>query len=368
MPILIQRNGTWTNADTLNIKDAGVWKQVNEAYIKQAGAWVLAYAAEVVAVVTNSINNLSIQSLFAPDDWASTTKKKRVVINAGVTVGSTNAGTPALQTGTARGSILTIENKGTIAGAGGAANGGAGGHAMNVQQASVTVINTGNIYGGGGGGGLGGQGGTGGAGNIVSSERQPASGFSYTAGGSSLTYWNRMASGNQCWIRWQTTGGTGGAGNYYAGSDPYSTITTFTAPDGWTYLRGALMSSYQANITWSIARERTVNTPTNGEAGGTGGNGGSGQGSNVAQANGVDGAGGAVGGTNAGTGGQGGTGGNGGSWGQAGTAGATGNTGSAGNAGGGSAGAGGAAGGAAGAAITGVPRTLQNTGTILGAY
>ncbi|TKW60849.1 MAG: hypothetical protein DI628_08145 [Blastochloris viridis] len=306
--------------------------------------------AEAVAYIASNANNVNIQSLFSGADWANSTRPKRVVINSGVTVGSTNPATAALLTGTGRGSNLIIQNSGTIAGAGGAANGGAGGPAINSQQTGVTITNAGNIYGGGGGGGRGGNGGSGGAGSI---QQVVQEGPYY----SSSYRWYFMDFGGYYYGDIVWAGTTLRINN---GNEPASP---------WAYGGYLYYKSYPSGEgPNAIYRTYESNTPTTGGAGGTGGNGGAGQGSNQARANGVGGSAGAAGGTNAGTGGTGGTGGNGGTWGVAGTAGATGNTGGSGNAGAGLAGAAGTAGGAAGAAITGSGYTVTNTGSILGAY
>ena len=130
--------------------------------------------AEVVAHIAANVNNVNLQTLFGAADWADAAKTKRVIVDPGVTVGSTAAGTAAMFTGTGRGKDLVIENKGTIVGAGGAPNGGAGGNALQVQQTGVTVLNSGNLYGGGGGGG---KGGTGGGGQYSTTVNEPASGW-----------------------------------------------------------------------------------------------------------------------------------------------------------------------------------------------
>ena len=59
------------------------------------------------------------------------------------------------------GGSLVINNAGTIIGAGGISNGGAGGHAITMNN-TTTINNSGTISGGGGAGGNGGNGGTGG--------------------------------------------------------------------------------------------------------------------------------------------------------------------------------------------------------------
>ena len=93
-----------------------------------------------------------------------------VNIAAGVAIGSTSTGQPALTTGPfASGSSITINNAGTIAGAGGDGgtdaghnltscpnyNGLPGGNALDIATGGVVVNNTGTIGGGGGGGGAG---------------------------------------------------------------------------------------------------------------------------------------------------------------------------------------------------------------------
>ncbi len=281
---------------------------------------------EVVAYVSSSTNNLIISSLFNNGDWIDGTKRKRVVINSGVTIGSTAAATPALLTGTGRLNSLVIHNSGTIAGAGGAANSGSGGHALQVQETSVTVVNTGNIYGGGGGGGQGGAG----SGTTLGT-RDPTSGFRYSVDFSSNPptdyVWLDAGSGSgvQTNIIWNDAA--------VAVGFPYDSTEWDTG--GYRYYRGVKQGT--TNF-YSVARQVITTGST------TGGAGGRGQGSDGAATSGL------AGGTNAGTGGAGGT------WGQAGA------TGTAGNAGSGS------AGGPAGAAITGSGYTVSNTGTILGTY
>ncbi len=287
--------------------------------------------AEVVVTIAANANNVNLQSLFDAGDWASAVKTKRVIINTGVTVGSTSAATAALLTGTGRGKDLIIENRGTVAGAGGAVNGGAGGAAINSQQSGVSIINTGNIYGGGGGGGRGGNGGAGSY-NVVTNNgwQQSYNEWHWSARKPDIfeIFWNGA-------VIVRTTYSSVGA------------ISSYTT-GGYTYTRYA---SNGDGTRFAISRYYTTGT-----TGGAGGNGGRGQGSDGAA---TAGAGGAAGGTNAGTGGKGG---NGGGYGAAGAAGATGGSG---NAGGGAAGS---AGGAAGRAVAGSGYTVTNTGSILGAY
>lgn len=344
MVLSVKSAGSWATVKDLFVKHAGAWVPVQKAFVKSAGAWVEYYAAEVVAIVSASVNDLDVSTLFSPEDWAST-KKKRVIIQPGVVVGATSVATAALRTGTGRGGLLFIENGGDIRGAGGAANGGAGGPAVNVQEAGLSLDNSGFIRGGGGGGGKGGTGGTGGQGYYQ-------------------TYYQEgphYDGGNYRWIS-----GTG-AHFKWAGATYYPAAATSYQVGNIIYYRGAFQSENSSQEMYAIYRRVFYNVYTNGGAGGPGGNGGVGIGHGQSATTGAGGAGGGAPGTNAGWGGTGGTGGTGGSWGQPGTAGATGNTGGGGNYTGGLAGAAGGAGGAAGAAITGLARTLFNTGTIQGA-
>jgi hypothetical protein len=113
------------------------------------------------AVIAKNTPNVNIRAILIANGWngvaAITTS---VTINAGVIVYSTSTDTPALDTGGPYpvGSVITLINKGTILGAGGAGGnsnnkpGLHGGLALNAS-AAVTIDNTGGIIAGGGGGG-----------------------------------------------------------------------------------------------------------------------------------------------------------------------------------------------------------------------
>ncbi|MBB3445883.1 hypothetical protein [Rhizobium sp. BK379] len=337
MSISVKNNGTWTLVKSVYVRQAGVWVPAQKVLEKNAGTWTQVYAAEVVATISANTNNVVVQNLFSAADWADQ-KKKRIEILPGVIIGSTSAGTPALRTGTGGVGEIIINNAGSIHGAGGAANSGAGGHAINVQQTGITINNSGAIRGGGGG-----RGGNGGPGYYYSTATE---GPVYQRSGGAY-YWLRTGA-NQDTILWA---GSVILSSGYPEADPRSI-------GAYTYHRYAFVEyggqddPYPPDRYFSLYREYTV---TNYTSGGGGGNGGRGQGSDGSL---TGGSGGAAGGSNAGTGGTGAAGGN---WG---LAGGTGATGGGGNNGGGTAGA---AGGAAGAAITGSARTLNNTGTINGA-
>jgi hypothetical protein len=89
---------------------------------------------------------------------------KQLVIGSGHTIGSTNPSNAALTIETNGVGLITVTNEGNIQGAGGTANGGTGGNALEVAgSVSVTLVNNGTIKSGGGGGGAGGAGGAGSA-------------------------------------------------------------------------------------------------------------------------------------------------------------------------------------------------------------
>ena len=75
---------------------------------------------------------------------------KEIVIDSGVELGATSTSQEALQIDSGLSGSMTITNNGTLSGAGGAANGGAGGDAFEANV-SCTLINNGTIRAGGGG-------------------------------------------------------------------------------------------------------------------------------------------------------------------------------------------------------------------------
>src|SRR6185437_5509924 len=291
-----------------------------------------------------------------------------LTINSGVTVGASNSWW-ALDIGQfPAGSIITINNYGSIQGQPGAgggyySGGGQGGHCINAAYGSQTMTinnySSGQIIAGGGGGGSGGpggQGGSGGGGYYNYNYWSPAQ-WSQAAGNYYFVEWDSYH--NYYYYYWGNTlvasgsGNPGQVGNYLRQGQ----MTTGTGYSGGE--NGVNYTIYY----YAISQLWTGTTYTSGGAGGGGGIGGAGGHgtgygtSAVAGAGGAGGAGGGAPGTNAGwggTGGTGGTGGSGGGWGSYGGAGATGytgNTGGAGNNGGGyggGAGQGGAGGGAPG--------------------
>jgi hypothetical protein len=279
---------------------------------------------EIVKYITSNTTNADAQSYFGSTDWTRSVRK-RLVINGGVVVGSTNPSAAALSITAGVVGAFVLENNGSIQGAGGlggvanGGNGGKGGNAIIINNkgtgGTVSITNNGNIYAGGGGGGAGTKGGTGGQGG----------------------------SGSNTYLASQSFPNAGNCTSYF-------NLCFFGAPSPG---RTAACNAYNAQCCGSTngcpnneyATEST--TGGNGGEGGNGGNGGVGQGYAQSAAGGAAGSGGAsggAGGTNAGSGGNGGTGGTGGTGGGLGADGSngsqgnTGDTGASGNVGSGSGG------------------------------
>lgn len=308
------RNGANVPSNNGNVPTAGAFR-----FGQMRGA-----INEIILAATSGAN-VDISGLFGAN-WTSTVPK-RLTVPAGVTIGGTGSSAaliiPSNMSGT-----LEIDNAGSILGFGGAANGGAGGNAIQNLSSGVTINNTGLLAGGGGGGGLGGTGGQGST-NVLT--------YYYSYFG---YIWVDHKEDNYAYFRWNNSQTNLGNSLYYGGvSSPYQG----------TY-RGAIRDTGPNPAYYEVGRYITSYFN-----GGSGGSGGIGQGYNQANTSGSSGA---SGGTNAGTGG---TGASGATYGNAGS---TGSTGANGNSTNGSAGS---AGGAAGAAVTGTSVTMNNTGTLAGA-
>ena len=320
---------------------------------------------------SSGATNQDASAIFG-DDYA-VDYPKEIVIDSGVELGATSTSQEALQIDSGLSGSMTITNNGTLSGAGGAANGGAGGDAFEADVA-CTLINNGTIRAGGGGGGQGGGGGTGGTGGqgtYSTSGWSSWSSYYYTGGAASDRSVQQYT--NRAWY-WNAYLGSTGVGSSSAsfGGNEYQIGTV-----------QAVIPAYPIYL-YSI-RRRTPVTNTYYTSGGAGGSGGSGGSGGVGQgygqsagsgSSGSGGSGGSGGGTSAGSGGTGGTGGTGGSGGGYGSSGSTGNTGATGNTGGngnhtngsgGSGGSGGSSGGAAGNYIRGLSNvTLTQNGTVQG--
>ena len=131
---------------------------------------------DFTVTLSSNVNNYNLAtdlsnngSNYGDGNWDGTSAITVVLnIDAGVTVYSANTSTPALVVDLATSdSVLTINNSGSVVGKGGARTGNAtgngsagnaGGHAMSMQDVTVTINNLSGakIQGGGGGGGGGG--------------------------------------------------------------------------------------------------------------------------------------------------------------------------------------------------------------------
>lgn len=357
-------NGTVTNGSAgsagsaggsgaISIENAQLLTITNDGTI----AGEFQYTATIFSANNDTATNedVNVVNLFTSGQWSSSLPKI-VTIETGAIVGATSTSNNALTIPNSGGGIVSIINNGEIQGAGGSANGGAGGRAVLVQKANTVMLiaDGAAVRGGGGGGGKGGTGGTGGGGKYTTNKTL---GRAPTANNGTCPF-----SGYEDMDGW----------NCYDYSS--STFAMLTCRKYYPSVGNAECSSYSEEGGFSCCLKcnscyqpggTTVNT--NGGAGGAGGNGGVGQGYKQSATNGSGGAAGSNGGTNAGKGGTGGTGGNGASWGNAGGKGNTGATGANGNRTNGSAGSGGSNGGSAGISIAGTSLlTLTNNGTLLG--
>lgn len=341
MSLAVKSAGAWVTPTDVYVKNAGAWVAVQEVFVRNAGAWVSVYQAEVQAVIATRSTSVDVSSLFDGTTWAST-KRKRVVVPAGVTVNANDWRGALFVPATAAGwgGELIFDIAGSLYGIGGVAlsNAGEGGAGVGSaiagasgQRVTVNLLSGSIVYAGGGAGGLGGTGGAGSYTAVASDETRYTGSSLWTDNMSvSVAYWDNVS-------RWMGGGGDAGP---------------VTGSDGATYYRGSQRSfDWESGSTYDIRR---VAYATVGTSGGAGGYGGRGQGADGAAANGSTGT---AGGTNAGTGG---TGGAGAAWG---AQGGTGSTGAAGNAG---AGAAGAAGGLGGRWASGYCTINTNAGTTAG--
>lgn len=333
--------GSWKTVRDLFVKEAGVWVPVRRAFTLTGGVWKQFFQDEVVVTLSSSATHIVLKTLFTSDEWANTLLNKRVVVPAGVTIGTASLSQVIMPTPTADGQAgsfggdLTLEVSGTLSGLGGAANSGVGGTVIlgnlpgiDGRNMIVNLMPGGVIRAGGGGGGKGGKGGAG-------SYQSP---YTFTEG---PFYVNppgyvAVAGWNYYWAGSLLNPGPGGP-------NPYD------HSDGWRYAPVTLQSGTAYSIKRSQTRYNTIAT-----VGGTAGNGGRGRGYDGAP---TTGAAAVAGGTNAGASGKSG---DGGEWGLSGQMGATG---AAGNAG---VGLIGSAGGAAGYYLNGLANvTLNNLGGTL---
>ena len=245
-------------------------------------------AAPPVEITASNATNIDLATVFG-SDWTEN-KNKVYIVPSGVTLGATSTSNYAITVSTGMGGNLEINVSGTVMGYGGSGGsggyspgyntrggsstirngnpGGAGGPAINVKSANVTVNNLsgGQISGGGGGGGgggtgqlsdyaswfyVGGAGGDGGIGQGYNggpgggSNGGPASpGGPGGAGGPGGTYGQAGSNGNNGQPRTYGGGmgrGSGGSGGA-AGAAIYSDNST-----SWT--NGTTSGTYHGSYT-----------------------------------------------------------------------------------------------------------------------
>ena len=242
-----------------------------------------------IEYTASNATNIDLASVFGAD-WTEN-KNKVYIIPSGVTLGASSTSNYAITVSTNMGGNLEIQNSGSILGYGGSGGSGgyapysfgttvdngdpgsAGGHAINIKSANVTVVNNsgGQISGGGGGGGgggagewsqsgnvywNGGSGGSGGGGQGYNRQGGPSGGsggsrgyrgvggFGGTGGtgGSYGQAGNTGSAGGNCYFHGSshplencgpdTTGGAGGAAGKAIHS---SNSSTWTATGSGTY-------------------------------------------------------------------------------------------------------------------------------------
>lgn len=304
---------------------------------------------ESVTYLLTSQTNLNLQT-YLSGKGAPTDRAIVLQLPSGVTIGSSSAGSAAITSGDLSGyQKVTLDVTGEVQGAGGTANGGVGGNAIDVASAMhITIRTSGAVRGGGGGGG---RGGTGGSCDNVSWTSVPAA---------SKTYWKNFGSYSPTGIslilesdveQWRS---------------PMDRNLLFTFQAGKYWKRGLSMSGVNSGSSDAWFDYYRATSLDNG-AGGSGGSGGRGQGYGQSAAGGSAGAPGPYSRC-----GKGGTGGLGGSWGSKGATGAAGAAGykhSTYNVDAPQSGGGGAGGGAAGAAISCSAAGIHYSkgGTVIGA-
>ena len=168
----------------------------------------------IYVYLSSNDTNQNASTLFGSN--FTTNIPKVLVINSGVEIGATSTSNYGLQVPSGMSGTLTIQNSGTISGAGGAgSSSGAGGNgeaALYINSNSVTVTNSGTIRGGGGGGGRGSNGSNGASCTGYNIQCYGGSGGSGGAGGNGQGYNQSQSNGS---------GGGGGSGptsNHQAGS------------------------------------------------------------------------------------------------------------------------------------------------------
>ena len=197
--IHVEAGGTSGTQAGMNDSDIRALIGKNASTTMSFSEWYGASASVTVTLSSNATNQ-SVSTLFGSDFSANVAKV--LVINSGVEIGSTSTNNSALSVPSGMGGTLTIQNAGTISGAGGAGStssssaGGNGETALYIGSNGVTVTNTGTIRGGGGGGGRGANGSNGYSGTIAGIYCDGGSGGSGGSGGNGQGYNQSQSNGS----------------------------------------------------------------------------------------------------------------------------------------------------------------------------
>lgn len=158
----VKAGGVWKAFNKPYVKVSGTHKELKNIYNKVSGVWQLVYEGAIVVTNDSTVSNYNLFTMAGSPPSAVNV----IFYNTGI-IYATTTGTAALVvSGFAPGSTVTIINSGQIYGKGGNGGdgrsgssagtpGGDGGPAISLGL-NVTIDNSGWIYGGGAGGGGGG--------------------------------------------------------------------------------------------------------------------------------------------------------------------------------------------------------------------
>ena len=185
----IKVGGSWREVKGAHIKVNGTWREADAVYKKINGTWREVFRRDFLFSILSNQTNANLRSLAVSAGWNQQSHAV-ATIAAGVDISSNNTNTAALTINGSWPGGVTLINKGTVHGMGGAggrggadastgsangSNGAAGGTGLAVTVGGVTVDNQGTISGGGGGGG--------GGGGIWNDSRGDKAGFAGGGGG-----------------------------------------------------------------------------------------------------------------------------------------------------------------------------------------
>ncbi|MHC4301354.1 MAG: hypothetical protein ACYS7Y_29145 [Planctomycetota bacterium] len=128
----VKNAGVWQRIQNLYINSAGTWKHVRRLWIKDTGVWrsiSFEYQVYELTITGDESFGFDAYQALASQDGGTLTKPidARIIVNPGVTVSSVNTAVPGIwfSVDPPAGSTITLQNLGSIYGAGGV--GGQGG-------------------------------------------------------------------------------------------------------------------------------------------------------------------------------------------------------------------------------------------------